>query len=75
MIHESLNIAINNIHHKNIEKEPFSFFYINNIFPEEFYKLIHKNWPETINFENGKKLGGLEAERFYSNCKEKILQN
>ena len=66
MINNSLNITTKTIEEKIVTNTPFSHFYINKVFPEELFKLIHDNWPTVDLFENGLKAGhNLEAERFY----------
>jgi len=76
MINNSLNITTRNIEQKIVTNDPFSHFYINNVFPEELFESIHDNWPEINLFENGKQLGiNIEAERFYFKLSKENIKN
>ena len=76
MINNSLNITTKTIEEKIVTNTPFSHFYINKVFPEELFKLIHDNWPTVDLFENGLKAGhNLEAERFYFKLIEGNIKN
>ncbi len=66
MINNSLKLTTKNIQDQNITSLPFSHFYMDKVFPEDLFNLIHNNWPDMDLFENGKVLGiNIEAERFY----------
>ena len=76
MINNSLNITTRNIEQKIVTNDPFSHFYINNVFPEELFESLHDNWPEINLFENGKQLGiNIEAERFYFKLSKENIKN
>lgn len=49
---EAINHAINRISHAPVRQDPFPHFYLDNVFPEQFYQELIGSFPPLIHYKN-----------------------